>query len=163
MVWMRDGNYWTRCFIAPAANLFNTAGTGYIACSQEFVTDSVVYVGNVGGTDVWYSANAGQSWSRRTCNEAVNVIAAVDATTVYVGENNPGAATRVAKSTNSGWTWPTSLRKATGTTGNIVDLKVKGSTVIVGQCRNGTALRRWRLNLGAGWRLRLAWRWSSVC
>jgi len=128
MVWKRDGNFWTRCFYTT---LLTAAGTGVCACSAEYANDQTAYVGDVGGTDVWYTANAGNTWSRRTCNMNVQSIAAPDATTVYVGEN-AGGATRVAKSTNSGWTFPAALRKSTGNTGLIVDLKVSGSTVLAG-------------------------------
>jgi len=137
-VWKRlsDGN-WERCFTGT----FTIAGDGVIACSNEFATDSTLYIGDRTGTAIWYSANKGQSWSARNVAAAVattiQTVAAPDATTVYVGGNGNG---NVAKSTNSGWTWPTSLTKNSNATAPVVSLKAKDSTVLVGG--SGGTVRR---------------------
>jgi len=47
-----------------------------------------------------------------------------------VGES--AAAGRIVKSTNSGWTWPSSRRKATGATGPLYSMVATDSTIIVG-------------------------------
>ena len=119
--------HWDRCF--TFANTL-AAGLSIVATSNEFGSDSVAYVGDSTGTAIFYTANAGQSWSQRACSVGIQTIAAPDAATVYVGEN--GGTGRIAKSTNSGWTWPTALRKATGCTTSVMDLKVDGSTLLAG-------------------------------
>jgi len=124
--------YWDRCFIETW-----TTPCGVIGLSDEFATDSTVYVGDQTGNDIYYSANTGQSWSARTCRVTIQSIAATDATTVYAGED---AAGRVAKSTNSGWTWPTSLLKSTGNTAPVYSLVAEESTLIAGG--NGGTVRR---------------------
>jgi len=132
------GTLWERCFTAN----FVTAGTGVISTSAEYASDSTVYVGDTGGTGVYYSANGGQSWSARAVAAGLGVtiatMAAPDATTLYVGDL--AGAGNVAKSTNSGWTWPSTLNKNSGATPPVVSLKVKDSTVIVGGS-NGTVRR----------------------
>ena len=131
-VWRRDKgtSLWERCFTAN----FVTPGTGVIGISNEFATDSVLYVGDVGGTAIYYSANGGQSWSARAVAAGLGVtiqtVAAPDATTVYVGDN--AGVGNVAKSTNSGWTWPSAMMKNSGSTAPVVSLKVVDSTVLVG-------------------------------
>jgi len=124
--------YWDRCFVENW-----TTPCGVVALSDEFATDSTVYVGDQTGNDIYYSANTGQSWSARTCGVTIQTIAATDATTVYVGEDVAG---RVAKSNNSGWTWPASIRKSTGNTAPIYSLVAEESTIIAGG--NGGTVRR---------------------
>ena len=129
-VWrtMNGGVYWERCF----TQAFTTAGTGIITPSQEYASDSVVYVGDTGGTPVWYSADAGNSWSARNVAAGLGItigqLAAPDASTVYAGDAASG---NVAKSTNSGWTWPAAQMSNSGA-GAVIDLEVDGSTVLVG-------------------------------
>jgi len=128
-VWVLNGSTWERCFTAN----WLAAGTGVVACSAEYASDSAVWAAETGGgaLDIWYSSNGGQSWSARNCSvlTGIQTVAAPDAATVYVGDTASG---NIAKSTNSGWTWPTSLRKNCGATGPVVSLKVKDSTVLVG-------------------------------
>jgi len=129
-VWrtMNGGVYWERCF----TQAFTTPGTGIITPSQEYASDSVVYAGDAGGTGVWYSADAGNSWSARNVAAGlgitINQLAAPDASTVYAGDAASG---NVAKSTNSGWTWPGAQMSNSGATA-VIDLVVNGSTVLVG-------------------------------
>jgi len=134
-VWrtQNGGATWERCFTAN----FTTAGAGMIALSQEFASDSVGYIGDgsgtaAGGTAVWYTADGGTSWSARNVAAGLGItigqIVAPDASTVYVGDFATG---NVAKSTNSGWTWPGAQMSNSGT-GRVVNLKVSGSTILVG-------------------------------
>jgi len=133
-IWVttNGGTYWDRCFVETWGS------TGVLGMSQEFATDAVIYAADLGGTGIYYTANAGQSWSGRTCNVSIQTIAAPDATTVYVGESVGTG--RVSKSTNSGWTWPTARRVATGAAGLIANLKVSDSTLVAG-CGDGTVRR----------------------
>jgi len=126
-VWVttNGGSYWDRCF---SANF--TTPYGAIGLSNDFATNSTVYVGDRTGTAIYYSGNNGQSWSARTCGVAIQTIAAPDATNVYVGTSAAGG--QVAKSTNSGWTWPANLTKATGCTGPIVSIEVEESSLVAG-------------------------------
>jgi len=128
-VWVRNGSYWERCFTAN----FATAGTGVVECSAEYASDSAVWAAETGNgaQDIWYSSNGGQSWSARNCGvlTGIQTVGAPDASTVYVGDSASG---NVAKSVNSGWTWPTSLRKASGAATRVASLKVQDSTVLVG-------------------------------
>jgi hypothetical protein len=131
-VWVshNGGSYWDRCFTSA----FTTAAWGVLAVSDGYATDSVCYVGDGGGaatgTNIWYTANGGQSWSgRAVTGVAIQTMAAPDASTLYVGDSATG---NVAKSTNSGWSWPTSLRKNSGATGAVMSLKAADSTIVVG-------------------------------
>jgi len=129
-VWVKNGSYWERCFSAN----WITAGTGVVECSAEYASDSAVWAAETGtaAQDIWYSANGGQSWSARNCGgviTGIQTIAAPDASTIYVGDEANG---NVAKSVNSGWTWPTSLRKASGAATRVASLKVQDSTILVG-------------------------------
>ena len=140
-VWRRDksSGLWERCFTAA----FNAIGTGgVIACSNEFATDSTLYVGDFNATAIYYSANAGQSWSARAVAAGLGVtiqtVAATDATTVYVGDR--AGVGNIAKSTNSGWTWPSSYMKNSGATAPVVSLKTRDSTLVVGG--SGGTVRR---------------------
>ena len=140
-LWRRSsqygGNYWDMIHWAN----FNTAGTGVIAVSNEYATDATVYFGDSTTTNVFYSGNGGDKWSARTIAAGIGVgvgtMAAPDATTLYVGDNNSGT---VAKSSNSGWVWPGSQSKPSGGTTSVADMKVDGSTILIG-CGDGTVRR----------------------
>ncbi|MBA7648364.1 hypothetical protein ES703_56150 [subsurface metagenome] len=137
------GNYWDMVHWADftATTPAGTAGKGVIAISNEYATDSTVYFGNSTTTSVYYSGNGGDKWSPRTIATGIGVgvgtMAAPDATTLYVGDDNSGT---VAKSTNSGWVWPGSQSKPTGATDAVKDMKVDGSTILIG-CADGTVRR----------------------
>jgi len=128
-VWVskNGGSTWDRCFTAN----FATAGTGVIALSPDYATDSTVYVGDQGALNMWYSADGGNKWSARTVANVggIQSMAAADGSTLYVGDSASGS---ITKSTNSGWIWPTSMFKATGATVRVASIVVDGSTVVVG-------------------------------
>jgi len=130
-------NYWDMVHWAN----FLVAGTGVIAISNEYATDATVYFGDSATVNVFYSGTGGDIWSTRTIAAGIGVLvgtmAAPDATTLYVGDSASGT---VAKSTNSGWVWPSSQSKPSGGTVSVADMKVDGSTIVIG-CGDGTVRR----------------------
>ena len=124
------GDYWD---MVHWANFAGTAGDGVIALSNEYGTNGVVYFADDATTSIWYSGTSGDAWSARTIAAGIGVtvqtLAAPDATTLYVGDSGSGT---VAKSTNSGWTWPGSQSKPSGAATRVASLKAMDSTVLVG-------------------------------
>ena len=128
-VWVTNdgGSTWDRAFTGT----LTTAGTGVIVVSPNFVTDSTVYVGDTGGTAIWYSSTGGMKWSARTVGNVTGIqsMAASDATTIYVGDSASGS---ITKSINAGWIWPSSKFKATGAGTRVASIAVDGEEVIIG-------------------------------
>ena len=128
-VWVTNdgGSHWDRAF----STVLTTIGTGIIAVSPNFATDSTVYVGDTGGTALQYSATGGMKWSARTVGNvtAIQSMAASDATTLYVGDTASGS---ITKSINAGWIWPSSKFKATGAATRVASIAIEGEEVIIG-------------------------------
>lgn len=123
------GAHWDR---VVAAN-FATAGVGVIAISQQYATNSTVYVGDTTTVNLLYSNNNGGAWAARNINLAIGVTIAdmvsTDAGTVYVADAVGG---QVARTFNSGWVWLGANTVATGSGGNLIDIDVAGTNVVVG-------------------------------
>lgn len=127
------GTSWLRLMVGA----FTGPGTGTIAVSPAFETDSSLYVGDIGAKQVFYSANSGIFWSQRPIPDGagygtITALAATDANTLYVGDPSG----RVAKTNNAGWVWSLANVKATGAS-TIVSIVAAGSTIVVGDNDGG--------------------------
>ncbi len=102
----------------------------------------VVYASTVGGQDIYYTADGGQTrWYKRGAPANVSDLAVESSTVVYMG-----AGVNVYKSTNSGFTWgsPVNCKFSTGAINTLVSLSennllVGGTTGGVGSSTDGGA------------------------
>jgi len=97
----------------------------------------VVYVADVGGTRIYYSANAGQEkWHTRISTYTIRDIAVeTGGDVVYVAEDSVGG--YVSKSTNTGFTWAT--KKASKLSAGISMLTSLGEDLLLAGSVDGKA------------------------
>lgn len=95
----------------------------------------VVYVADSGGTQIYYSTNAGQDkWHTRICTYTIEDLAVeTDGSTVYAASSLG----YVSKSTNSGFTWAT--KKSSKLTGGISMLISLGEDLLLAGSEDGKA------------------------
>jgi hypothetical protein len=112
-----------------------TAGMTSVVVSPDYANDSTVYAGHIGATQMWKSANGGDTFTGISAREAINAWTVVDSTTLFVA----GASTEVWKSSNSGLRWSRTQTKPTGTANNIVispNFNADDS-ILIGNATNG--------------------------
>ena len=98
----------------------------------------VVYVGDVGGTRIYYSADAGQDkWHTRISTYDIRDIAVeTGGDVVYVAEDSVGG--YVSKSTNTGFTWAT--KKSSKLSDGISMLSSLGEDLLLAGASSGGAV-----------------------
>lgn len=113
---------------------FATPGAVVFAISETYNSDGIVYAGDTGTVNLYYSATQGQCWQLRTITATVGVTIGdlyAKGNTVYVADNG-AAPFAVGKSINGGWTWPLNLAPATPATAAMTSIDVDGDTLVVG-------------------------------
>ncbi len=133
-VWrsQNGGATWDRVLTAN----FNTAGISTLCFADNYDTNGIVFVGDTGIRNFYFSKNQGTAWQLRIINAAAPAIGDMvspDGAVLYVSD--VAATGIVAKGVNGGWSWPLSGIVATGSTGTLTDIGVDvddANTLIVG-------------------------------
>jgi hypothetical protein len=114
-----------------------TANLGIIHATPTYASDMGLVFGDVGGTVLQRSANAGASWIPFAvpAPATIGAIIVESPTNIYVGQAAAGTVLRTA---NAGWTWtPAALAGALG----VFDMKMNANGDILVGTTNGMVMR----------------------
>jgi len=137
-LWRKSGREWERVLA-----ILDDAGDYVVRINPA--SPEAVYVADIGGTDVWYSSDSGDNkWFKRTTGSDTIIDLAVESEDVaYIATGS-----KVAKTTNGGFTWGTPKSTEIG---DLSMLRSLGEDLLVTVDSDGAGQIAWSKDGNSSW------------